>query len=322
MKAVVLRDGELAFEEDLPMPRPRADEVQVRTVLAGVCDTDVQLARGYLSFAGVPGHEFVGVVAAGPAAWEGKRVVGEINCPCGECELCGRGLGRHCRRRTVLGINGRDGVFAEYFTLPAANLYEVPPALSDEQALFVEPLAAALNVAEKNHVRPGAKIAVTGDGKLGLLVAAVISATGADVVVVGHHPRRADRLAAMGRPVPVIKPGDAAEGAYELVVECTGAADGLAHALRYVRPEGTVVLKSTLADPYNIDLAPAVINEVAVVGNRCGPFAAALRLLATGVIDPTPLIEAVHPLAELPALLARGAPGLKHVVSFKGTANA
>jgi threonine dehydrogenase-like Zn-dependent dehydrogenase len=316
VKALVIKGGIAAFDESYAKPAPERDEAVVEVSYAGVCDTDVQLAAGYMSFEGIPGHEFVGVVTAGSEDWIGKRVVGEINCACGVCNQCLAGRPNHCEYRTALGIAGRDGCFAEYFMLPTANLYEVPEAVPDEKAVFTEPLAAALNVAELTHVPPAARVAVVGDGKLGLLVAQVVSLLGADVAAVGHHPGRADKLAAMGRPVPMLKPDDAPERHYDIVVECTGAADGLEHALRYVRPRGTVVLKTTIADPYNVDLSVAVVNEVAVIGNRCGPFPPALKLLAEGLIDPTPLIEEVHPFKELADLLARGAPGLKHLIKF------
>jgi len=317
VKALVIRSGKTGVDESYAEPAPERDEVVIKVKYAGVCDTDVQLATGYLSFEGVPGHEFVGVVEAGAEAWVGKRVVGEINCPCGVCHHCIQGRAKHCAYRTVLGINGRDGCFAEYLMLPTANLYEVPGELPDEKAAFTEPLAAAINVVELTHVAPTHQVAVVGDGKLGLLVAQVVSLNGAEVVVVGHHPGRAEKLARMGRAVPIVRPDDAPDGHYDVVVECTGAADGLQHALRYVRARGTVVLKTTIADPYNVDLAPAVVNEVTVVGNRCGPFAPALKLLREGRVDPTPLIEEVHSLDELPDVLARGAPGLKHLVKFK-----
>ncbi len=317
MKALVLRNGELSLDDAYPDPIPSGDEALIAVRYAGVCDTDIQLAVGYMSFEGVPGHEFVGVVADGPPSWLGKRVVGEINCPCGECPDCRAGRPKYCARRTVLGIVARDGAFAAYLLLPGANLHEVPEDVADERAVFVEPLAAAVNVVERTHIPPTARVAVVGDGKLGLLVAQVLSLTAADVTVVGHHPRRAAKLAAMARALPLIKPADAPGRHYDVVVECTGAADGLAHALRYVRPQGTVVLKTTIADPYNIDFTAAVINEVAVVGNRCGPFAPALKLLAEGAIDPTPLIEEIHPFEDLPAILTRGAPGLKHLVRLE-----
>lgn len=316
MKALVIKSGNIETDESYAKPVPERDEAVIKVSYAGVCDTDVQLAAGYLSFEGVPGHEFVGVVAEGSESWLGKRVVGEINCACGVCSHCLAGRSKHCEYRTALGIAGRDGCFADYFMLPAANLYEVPAAVSDEKAVFTEPLAAALNVVELTHVAPTARVAVVGDGKLGLLVAQVVSLIGADVAVVGHHPGRADKLARMGRPVPMLKPDDAPERYYDVVVECTGAADGLEHALRCVRPRGTVVLKTTIADPYNVDLAAAVVNEVAVVGNRCGPFPPALKLLAEGLVNPTPLIEQIHPFDELAEVLARGAPGLKHLIKY------
>ncbi|MGD8718692.1 MAG: alcohol dehydrogenase catalytic domain-containing protein [Candidatus Zixiibacteriota bacterium] len=317
MKALLIKNGEFTLDESYEKPKPERDEAIIEVTYAGVCDTDIQLAGGYLSFSGVPGHEFVGVVDAGPGDWVGKRVVGEINCPCDMCGHCMKGMGNHCEYRTVLGIDGRDGCFAEFLSLPAVNLHEVPEGIPDEKAVFTEPLAAALNVVELNHVAPTHEIAVMGDGKLGLLVAQVLSLTGAPVVVVGHHPGRTDELARMGRPVPILKPDEVPERHYDVVVECTGVADGLEHALRYVGPRGKVVFKTTMADPYNVDLAPAVINEVELVGNRCGPFKPALKLLAEGLIDPTPLIEEVHSFEDLPGLLDRGAPGLKHLIKFK-----
>ncbi len=316
MKAVVRKDERMWVDGNYAKPVPAAGDALVRVIYAGVCDTDVQLAGGYLSFAGVPGHEFVGVVAEGPPGWRGKRVVGEINAACGECDLCRAGFPTHCRSRTVLGIAGRDGVFAEFVALPVANLHAVPDEITDERAVFVEPLAAAVNVIERHHIPATARVAVVGDGKLGLLVAQVVSLTGAEVAVVGHHPRRAERLAKMGRNLPIIPPVEARDGSYDVVVEATGAADGLSHALRYVRPRGTVILKTTIADPYNADLAPQVINEVAVHGNRCGRFAPAMKLLREKLLEPTPLIEEVHALDEVPGLLARGAPGLKHLVKM------
>jgi len=316
MKAVLLQGGAYRCATDCPAPTAPAGEALIRVALAGVCDTDVQLAAGYMAFEGVPGHEFVGTVVEGPAPWPGRRVVGEINCGCGSCDDCRAGRPTHCRTRTVLGIAGRGGAFAEYLVLPAANLHEVPAGVGDEQAVFAEPLAAAVNVVERVHVSPTDRVAVVGDGKLGLLVAQVLSLTGARVVVVGHHPGRAERLARMGRPLPIVGPAAAPDAGFDVVVECTGAADGLTHALRYVRARGTVVLKTTVADPYNLDLAPVVVNEVTVAGNRCGPFAPALELLARRLVDPAPLVEEVHALEDVPALLARGAPGLKHLVRF------
>lgn len=317
MKALIVKKGELSLDVSYPKPTPERDEAVIKVTYAGVCDTDVQLASGYFCFEGVPGHEFVGVVDGGSEAWLGKRVVGEINCACDVCGYCIQGLSKHCPYRTVLGINGRDGCFAEYIMLPSANLHEVPDDVPDEIAVFAEPLAAAVNVLELAHVAPTYEVAVVGDGKLGLLVAQVVSLTGAGVVVIGHHPGRADKLAAMGRAVPIVLPDDAPDGHYHAVAECTGTAEGLQHALRYVRPRGTVILKTTIADPYNVDLAPAVVNEVTVAGNRCGPFAPALRLLSEGRVDPAPLIEEIHPIEDLPDILGRGAPGLKHLVKFE-----
>lgn len=305
-------DGERLAVHDVPEPTPPPGEALVRVRLAGICNTDLELTHGYMGFVGTLGHEFVGeVVALGPASEAapvavGQRVVGEINAACGACPACRAGLGRHCPARTVLGILGRDGAFAEYLTLPAANLHPVPDAVPDEHAVFVEPLAAAFEILEQVAVRPTDQVVVLGDGKLGQLVARVLAGVAGTVTVVGHHPAKLALLAAAGITTRTEPPRDRAD----VVIDCTGRAAGFATALRLVRPRGTLVLKSTVAarpgDP-PIGLAPLVIDEVTVVGSRCGPFPPALAALASGRIAVASLVSGEYPLAEGVAAFAHAA---------------
>jgi threonine dehydrogenase-like Zn-dependent dehydrogenase len=281
---------------DLPRPEPGSGEVLVRLRLAGICHTDLEVLRGYHNFTGIMGHEFVGEVA-GPAGspWLGKRVVGDINLGCGDCDLCRRSLSKHCRQRRVLGLMGHDGAFAQYLTLPAGNLHAVPPEITDEAAVFTEPLAAALQVLEAAPVSGTGRILVVGDGSLGLQISWVLALQGAEVHLAGHHP---DHLA-LARPYGVMTfaEADLPPGDYDTVVEASGTPGGLDLALARVRPRGTVVLKSTYAGHYPLDSAAVVVPEVRLVGCRCGPFAAALRLVQHGWVDPRPLIAATFPLA-------------------------
>jgi threonine dehydrogenase-like Zn-dependent dehydrogenase len=291
MRAIVLK-GAPSYETRRPEPRLKSGEALLRVLMAGICNTDLELARGYMGFCGVPGHEFVAMVeAASDAKWIGKRVVGEINCGCGDCELCQGGDARHCARRTVLGILDRDGAFADYFTLPLRNLVEVPAALDTELALFTEPLAAAYEILEQVPVRPGERALVLGDGKLGLLVAQVLATTGADVHVVGKHEAKLDVLRKRGLRCTLRDEWEAGDR-YDLTVECTGSAESLAVAVRATRPRGTLVLKTTTADDVKLNVAQLVVDEIRLVGSRCGPFAPALRALEAGTVDVRPLLSA------------------------------
>jgi threonine dehydrogenase-like Zn-dependent dehydrogenase len=285
----------IRFEPDYPEPQPGAGEVKIRVHLAGICATDLEIARGYMDLTGVPGHEFVGTVVAGPPALLEQRVVAEINCPCLSCDLCRRGLSNHCPRRTVLGIAGRDGAFAEYLTIPARNCHPVPPAVTDQQAVFVEPLAAAVHVLDAVPNQPGARVAVLGSGRLGLLVAQVLARQDVRLEVIGRNPRTLDfcnRRGIRTRHVDDLAPARE----HDCVVDCTGAPEGLRLALKLCRPRGTIILKSTYAEPAAIDLAPVVVNEIQVTGNRCGPFPAALQLLAEHRVAVDELVGAVYPL--------------------------
>lgn len=284
-----------------------AGEAEVRVRLAGICNTDLELTRGYMRFRGVPGHEFVGEVVESPQPEQiGRRVVGEINVGCGLCAACAGGLARHCADRTVLGILNRDGVHAEYARLPAGNLHLVPDALSDEQAVFTEPLAAAYETLAMRVAASGEQWLVLGDGKLGLLVAAALHASGASPVLAGRHE---PKLAIARRWGVQTARSDALEGRrWDVVVECSGAADGLARALALVRPRGTVVLKTTVAGPPSASLAQAVIDEITIVGSRCGVFPRALAAfaeLATAGVEVTDLVVAEYPLSQGVAAYAR-----------------
>lgn len=268
----------------------------VRVRLAGICSTDLQIFKGYMAFAGVPGHEFVGEVREGPADLLGKRVVGEINFSCGTCKMCQNGLQRHCPTRQVMGILNADGSFAEYMAVPVANLHVVADNISDEEAVFAEPLAAAFEMLEQVEVLSNAAVVVFGDGKLGLLCAQVLHQIGARVTVVGKHPDKLGFLNGVGiRKCLLVdwKPSEA-----DLVVEATGSKAGLALAMQTVRPRGTLVLKSTVAAEHCLSLAPLVVNEVTVVGSRCGVFAPALEALAYQRVSVLPLINKVYPLEE------------------------
>jgi alcohol dehydrogenase len=297
MRALVF-DGELTLR-DIGSPDPLPGEAVIAPHLVGICATDLQITCGYKAFHGVLGHEWVGtVIACDDADWLGARVVGEINVPCGCCATCLRGDVVHCPQRTAMGIMGRAGALAEQFTLPLANLHRVPAFVSDGAAVFTEPLAAALAICDQMHVRPSDHVAVVGDGKLGLLVAQVLRLTGCDLTVVGRHPERW-ALLFQQRIVAVHQTASDQQRSFDVVVDCTGNPHGLETARKLVRPRGTLVLKSTFAGSTTLDLSSVVVDEVCLVGSRCGPFAAALRLLERGLVVTQPLISAVYPFDQV-----------------------
>jgi threonine dehydrogenase-like Zn-dependent dehydrogenase len=300
----------LTLARDQPDPVRRSGEAVVRVRFAGICRTDLEICRGYMGFRGTPGHEWVGhVVDADDPALVDRRVVGEINLACDRCTWCARGLGRHCPTRRVTGILDADGAFADLLVVPASVLHPVPDGVSDADAVFVEPLAAAFEILEQLGDVAGRRTVVLGDGKLGLLVGQVLARAGADVTLAGRH---ADKLALAERLG--IGTGPPSPGA-DLVVDATGSSAGLAAALGLVRPRGTIVLKTTVGEEHRLDLAKAVIDEITVVGSRCGPFAPALAALAGGTVSVDPLVDRVFPLDDALAAFERAAtPGVLKVL--------
>jgi 2-desacetyl-2-hydroxyethyl bacteriochlorophyllide A dehydrogenase len=290
-------DGQLALRE-VERPRPAPGEALIEVLLAGICGTDREILKGYSQFRGIPGHEFVGrVVECAEERWQGRRVVGEINITCGHCAWCARGLGRHCPSRTVLGIVNRDGCFAEFLTLPVRNLHAIPEEIPDEIAVFTEPVAAAAEILEQMRIEAGTRAAVLGDGRLGLLVAQVLKSAGARVTVIGHHAWKLDLARASGLSVLSADEEEAlAPGSFPVVVDATGSPRGLPDALRLVEPRGTVVMKSTFHEAAFFDTSKLVVDEVTLLGSRCGDFTAALKLIREGQVTVRHLVSRVFPL--------------------------
>jgi threonine dehydrogenase-like Zn-dependent dehydrogenase len=315
MQAVWLENGKITLRDDLPIPSLPAGEALVRVRLAGICSTDLELVRGYYPYTGILGHEFVGDVVQAPGRPElvGKRVVGEINAVCGACQMCRTQNPTHCERRTVLGIVARDGAFADYLTLPVENLHLVPERLTDEQAVFTEPLAAALEIQEQVRVSPGARVLLIGAGRLGQLIAQSLSLTGCALQVVARYQHQRDLLA--GYPLQFVDEAVVPDNQIDLVVEATGSPAGFELAKRAVRPRGTVVLKSTYAGKLEVNFSEIVVDEITLVGSRCGPFPAALRLLEGGQVNPLPLISGRYPLSKgLQAFKQAREPGMVKIL--------
>jgi threonine dehydrogenase-like Zn-dependent dehydrogenase len=306
MKALFIDRGQLLYRDDIPPPDLKPGWAIVCVLVAGICSTDLELIRGYRSFHGIPGHEFVGVVEKADCAPElvGKRVVGEISASCGTCERCCSNLHNHCTKRQTLGIAGLDGAFAQKLALPVKNLHEVPHQLPNEIAVFAEPLAAACRILQQVHIRPSDRVAVFGDGRLGLLAAQVIRLTGCELMVAGHNQSKLRLLDDMGIRTCLIGSDDAAmaneigDAWADVVVEATGSKEGFAAARRAVRPGGTLVLKSTYLGSVEADFSSLVVDEVRIVGSRCGPFEPALRLLEGGLVRVDRMISARYPLAD------------------------
>lgn len=312
MTALWLEDGALSVRE-VPVP-DTPDEALVRVRLSGICGTDLELVRGYYPFTGVLGHEFVGEVVSAPDdAWVGARVVGDINASCGSCEACLNGRPTHCERRTVLGIVARNGVHAEYTSLPLENLHRVPDSVPDEAAVFTEPVAAAVEILEQVAVGPSDRVLLVGAGRLGQLVAQVLATTGAHLRVLARHEHQRALLHARG--IQTVTEEAIEPRRWDIVVEATGSPSGLDTARSALRPRGTLVLKSTYRGEVTLDLAPFVVDELTVVGSRCGPFEPALALLERGEVDPTGLVEARYPLRQaLEAMQAAGQRGAMKVL--------
>ena len=296
MRALRVDDAGLSLSE---VAEPRADgEALVRVRTSGICNTDLEIARGYAGFRGTIGHEFVGVVedAGGGPLPRGARVVGEINAGCGACERCERGDPRHCATRTVLGIVGRDGAHADLLRLPARNLVLVPDEISDVAAVFVEPLAAACGVLERCSIDASSRVAIIGDGKLGLLCAMVLAASGARPLLVGKHEEKLSIARAKNIETASVDDAKKRGRAFDVVVEASGAESGFPLALDLLEPQGTLVLKSTFHGGTPIETARVVVDEIRVVGSRCGRFAPALDLLARRAVDVSPLVSEIFPL--------------------------
>lgn len=306
MISVFLNNGSVEVRK-VPRPRRPRGSALIRLRCGGICNTDIELQRGYYGFKGVPGHEFIGdVVDADDKALVGKRVVGEINLSCGRCSWCRKGLGRHCPQRQVLGIVRHPGAFRELLTLPERNLHVVPDRMPDEVAVFAEPAAAACEILDQIHLSPSTEVAVLGDGKLGLLVSQVLQAHGLKVHQFGRHKEKL-RIAQRAGVATEIVPRRLPAAAYECVVEATGSPEGLQQAVRMVRPRGVVVMKSTTHDVVSIDTAPVIVNEVVLLGSRCGRFEPALRLLRQGKINIIDMISDSFPLDAAPRGFERAA---------------
>jgi alcohol dehydrogenase len=311
-------DGNLKLVCDAPLPR-REGEALVRVICAGICNTDLEIVKGYGGFRGTLGHEFVGRVFESPdPSLIGRRVVGEINAGCDRCELCLRGDSRHCVERTVLGIKGREGAFAEFLSLPVRNLVELPDSVSDDAAVFIEPLAAACNILEQATVTSSCEVAVVGDGKLAQLVVMVIAQIGCPLTAIGRHPAKLEMARGFGASrVLLDEPGLRNEwrGRFDVVVEASGSPSGLATSIALVKPRGTVILKSTHHQTTPFNLADVVVNEVTIIGSRCGRFRRALDLVVRGPLNVTALISRRFPLEEgLRAFKEAAAPEVMKVI--------
>ncbi len=288
-------DGTLRYDANHADPSPGERECLVRVHLAGICATDLHITQGYMKFGGVLGHEFVGTVISGSPTWHNKRVACEINCVCKRCDMCQAGLANHCRDRTVIGIAGRDGCFADLVAVPERNLHVVPDTISDEEAVFIEPLAAACQVLAQCPIDKRMNVSVIGPGRLGLLVAQVLRTTGCTLTVIGRNPKKL--LLCEKKGVQAVHVNDLIPRQdRDVVVECTGSPSGLDIAMSLVRPRGTIVLKSTYPDAGKLNLAMAVINEISILGSRCGPFGEAINALARQDVDVRSLISRIFPI--------------------------
>lgn len=305
MRAIVVESGKAVLRDE-PKPKPEKGEVLIKVAMAGICATDLEILSGYGDFHGILGHEFVGSVVGGTSKLKGKRVTGEINCVCGRCDMCQSGLSNHCRLRTVVGIAGRPGAFAEFIVLPERNCHVVPDSVSDEEAVFTEPLAAAYQITKQLPIEAKMNVAVLGTGRLGLLVAQVLAQTQCKLIAIGRNPKTLallDRKRIRTSAVSELR--QAPE--HDIVVDCTGSPDGLKLALGLVRPRGTIVMKTTHAGEAAVDLSPVVVNEVTVLGSRCGPFTDALSALARKEIDVLSTVTKRVPLSEALAAMKTAA---------------
>ena len=294
MKALKFNGRKMDFITNYP--EPNNDEALIKVNLAGICGTDLEILEGYMSYQGILGHEFTGIVIKSKNKdLVGKRVVGEINVGCEKCDFCKKGMQRHCPNRSVLGILNRDGAFAEYLSLPEKNLHVIPNSISDEQAVFVEPIAAAFEIREQVSLKPNWKIAIVGDGRLAQLIVSVLKITCRDITCYGKHKDKLERLERMEIKTRIgISEKD--DHYFDLVIEATGSNSGFLDALKLVKPRGSIILKSTIASKENLDLTPAVVNEISLVGSRCGPFRPAIEAIENGTVSVEGLIHSIYPL--------------------------
>jgi threonine dehydrogenase-like Zn-dependent dehydrogenase len=319
VKGLWLEDKQLHFKDNLPKPELEPGEALIRVNLAGVCSTDLEIVKGYYPFTGVPGHEFVGIVecALGNSFWEGKRVVGTISVSCGQCQPCREGRTGHCENRRTLGLHDYNGVFAEFTKLPISNLVEVPALVPDDMAVFTEPLAASLQITEQIHIKSSSRVYVVGAGRLGLLIAQVLKLTGCDLTVVVRRPEPAEILRKLG--IHSAYTAELTDKSADVVVEVTGSADGFATSRRLLRSAGTLVLKSTFAGDVPISLSSLVVDEINLIGSRCGPFVPALRLMESGQVDFQSLVQAQYSLEDgLQAFEEAAKPGRLKVLIAMG----
>jgi threonine dehydrogenase-like Zn-dependent dehydrogenase len=294
VKAAYFDGQKMVYDQNYP--DPKTGEAVVRVNLAGICGTDLEIMQGYMSYDGILGHEFVGTVEkADNPKLIGKRVVGEINAGCGTCDSCEKGMARHCPNRTVLGILKRDGAFAEFLSLPEKNLHVIPDNITDEQAVFIEPLAAAFEIKEQVSLQPQWSVAVVGDGRLAQLIIQVLKLSCPNITCFGRHKSKLASLINIGIKIKIgIEKPD--EQSFDLVVEATGSNSGFADTMKLIKPRGTVILKSTIASRENLDLTPTVVNEITLIGSRCGLFKPAIDALATGMVSVDSMIDSTYPL--------------------------
>ncbi|MFW6081887.1 MAG: MDR/zinc-dependent alcohol dehydrogenase-like family protein [Desulfosalsimonas sp.] len=306
MKSVKFEDNRISITQT-PVPEPLQDEALIQVSMAGICATDMEILSGYAGFSGTPGHEFSGTVKYAPRHPElhGRRVVADINCGCGKCPRCLCADPRHCRARTVIGIRGRNGAFAEYLAVPVKNLHMIPESVDNTSAVFAEPLAAALEVSQQVHIKNKERVVVLGDGKIGLLAALALKHNSGSLVLAGRHPEKLEIASKQGIDTIQLSPVDTAEtaarsvgpGHFDIVVEATGSPEGISTALGLVRPEGTVVVKTTSRSLSQMDLSAVVVNEIHIMGSRCGDMDLALRYLENRWVDTAPLLEKIYPFS-------------------------
>jgi len=296
MRALVF-NKELIYRDDYPKPEPMNGEALIRVTHAGICNTDLEIMKGYMNFTGIPGHEFVGVVESSVSEeLNGRRVTGEINLACGDCHYCRNNMRNHCTERSVLGIYNKDGVFAEFITLPVSNLHFIPDSVSDQEAVFTEPLAAAYEILEQVNITSDDSVCIIGDGKLGLLVGQVLSLTGCRLILLGKHENKLTVIKSKGIRTGYAK--NIKEREFDIVIDCSGSQTGTDTALNIVKPGGKIILKTTLAEKRSVDLNSVVIHELTLTGSRCGPFLPAIKAIEDGKVDVTCLVSGLFSLED------------------------